>query len=514
MDSETHGSGVGVSRGAELSWGLALGVAYVLSRVPFLHLGYGLDDDAWFVARAADTLATTGHYVASRLPGYPTVEVLYGGLFRVVGTSDVVGNLAAAAAGLAAAVGVWLLLEGVLGWRLRLLAAAAVAFHPALFVASVTTLDPVWGVAFLVLAAAAVARDRPLLAGVLLGLAAGCRLTHVLALLPLVIFARGRGLGRPAVVRLTAAVAVVGGGLYLLPAREYGIGFLTFVPALHRDYLTGGYKVYHEIVGLPLAVAVVLVVAAVLASSRSRNRLPAAGRDPLVQLGAVAMVVLSTPFLLLPTDPQYLLPWVPFAVVMAAGLLREGVVARAWLAGLLVAAVVPSAVGLGELDLDAWRTRQALVPVLIARGHVVEHHADRRSQIEHAAAAARFTYPRGAGVIVGRPFMATQAALGVAERNLDDYVLRLQERDVLLFRLIPPWLLDEVAGRVVLYAAGEHLPYLTRRIFGYELAELGARPVRLWPEKEPRRELEPAQEGTAPTQGFPSTSAVTSSHPG
>ncbi len=88
----------------------AIAVVYAISRVIFLPLGYGLDDDAWLVARAGDILAHGGGYVASRLPGYPSVELIVGGLFSLFGTSAVLGNLAASLAGLALMIALWVLL--------------------------------------------------------------------------------------------------------------------------------------------------------------------------------------------------------------------------------------------------------------------------------------------------------------------------------------------------------------------------------------------------------------------
>jgi hypothetical protein len=49
---------------------LATGLVLV-SGVPFLGPGYGPDPEAWRVAWAARVIATTGHYEASRFPGYP-----------------------------------------------------------------------------------------------------------------------------------------------------------------------------------------------------------------------------------------------------------------------------------------------------------------------------------------------------------------------------------------------------------------------------------------------------------
>ena len=48
----------------------------ILSRLPFIGVGYGLDGDAWSVAITAEHWHSTGEYLASRLPGYPVHEFL------------------------------------------------------------------------------------------------------------------------------------------------------------------------------------------------------------------------------------------------------------------------------------------------------------------------------------------------------------------------------------------------------------------------------------------------------
>lgn len=56
---------------------LALVLVVVLfSRLPFLDAGYGVNADAWRVARAAHEIATTGQYSVSRFPGYPIQEIV------------------------------------------------------------------------------------------------------------------------------------------------------------------------------------------------------------------------------------------------------------------------------------------------------------------------------------------------------------------------------------------------------------------------------------------------------
>lgn len=53
---------------------LMLGALVLGSRLPFLDAGYGLDPDAWRLARAAHGIATKGVFQVSRLPGHPVVE--------------------------------------------------------------------------------------------------------------------------------------------------------------------------------------------------------------------------------------------------------------------------------------------------------------------------------------------------------------------------------------------------------------------------------------------------------
>ena len=459
----------------------AVAIVYAVSRVMFLPLGYGLDDDAWLLARAADILANGGGYVASRLPGYPSVELIVGGLFCLFGTSAVLGNLSASLAGLALMFALWVVLDGEVSETMRLFAVCAVAFHPAVWTASVTTLDPIFGAAFLVLSVAAVSRRRPVLAGVFLGLAVGCRLTDALAALPIAFFARGKTGGWRTAAKTVVTGGIVGASLFVLPLLAHGIGFLDYEPVIHRDFVTGGYKVYRELIGLPLVVGSVMVAGAVVVSGERRRRTRDLIGEPLVVLGATAVVVLATPFVILPTDPQYLLPWVPFGVILLAGSVRRRVVRESWAIGLLAAAMAPAAIGIGLLDLDSWRSRHELRPVWIAPGQIPELYVERVTQIRHADTAAGFSYPVGSAVILGSPFMATQQALGVPERDLATYLYEAPERGLMLFRLLPPWYLDRVEGMSVWYAEGEALPYLTRRIFGYELDDLNAHPLEVWP---------------------------------
>jgi len=150
-------------------------VIVVLMRAPFLGPGYGTDPDAWSVAYAARQIAETGRYFASRFPGSPVQEFLCSFLWRggprlLCGASAVMSAIAA---------GFFALLFRRAGGRPALLAALALASVPTIHIVGVQALDNDWGLAFILASWYAALNGRATLAGVLLGLAIGTRISTV-----------------------------------------------------------------------------------------------------------------------------------------------------------------------------------------------------------------------------------------------------------------------------------------------------------------------------------------------
>jgi hypothetical protein len=161
-----------------------LSVIYLLVRLPWLWSGYGAETDAYRVALVALHLRQSGEYLPSRLPGYPVHELLMAPLVWLGGS--VATNLATA---LVSLFGV-LIFAGI-ARAVKAPAAGllviAFAFTPFLIVNSVATKDYMWALSFLLAAYLASIRRRPVLAGVLLGLGAGCRITTAAFALPLLV---------------------------------------------------------------------------------------------------------------------------------------------------------------------------------------------------------------------------------------------------------------------------------------------------------------------------------------
>ncbi|MGH2568882.1 MAG: hypothetical protein ACRDGA_11125 [Bacteroidota bacterium] len=155
-----------------------------LTRLPLLDAGYGSDPDAWRVVLVARSLTTTGEYTVSRFPGFPVHE-LTASLFWNAGPAVLNGITA-----FFSALGVaWFgLVLKSLGYKQYWLGSFALAFTVVLFINSTVTLDYLWALHFILASFYCVGRDKPLVGGLLLGLAIGCRVTSVLMVVPLLYY--------------------------------------------------------------------------------------------------------------------------------------------------------------------------------------------------------------------------------------------------------------------------------------------------------------------------------------
>src|SRR5439155_16417555 len=231
------------------------------------------------------------------------------------------------------------------GW----VAALAFAFVPAVYISSAAAIDYLWAVAFLLGACLAAQRGRPVLTGVLLGIAVGCRITSACFLLPLAVLLwhamPGRRIGA---VATTAIVAGLLGALPYLPVfLRYGPGFLSYhdpyngeqhsVLAFLSGMLHPGAPAFPPLliagqatVGVWGIVGCMALACALVLAWRDRAA-PAAARAlpppaPAVAWSWVlAMALVVALYLRLPHDEGYLIPAVPFALLGLGALTRAPV---------------------------------------------------------------------------------------------------------------------------------------------------------------------------------------------
>lgn len=289
-----------------------------LSRLPFLFAGYGLDGDSWAVAIAAENWLDTGYYEASRLPGYPVHELLarWG-----VSSGPFCLNLISAVFS-AIAVFYFTLTLKALRFRAVYLAAVAFAAVPVFYIHSTTTIDYVIALGFIMMALYAVTRERMLLAGIAMGLAIGCRLTSGAMLIPLSILLLRQD-GWVNNVRRTMQFnlpALLVGLICFIPVlRTYRTEFFTYYDVPYPSILKVLYKFSIEVWGLAglAGLGISLLLFFLPAGKSARNYLfPRSVNERHVVAWLVAIDLYIIAFLKLPMESGYLIPIIPFVIML------------------------------------------------------------------------------------------------------------------------------------------------------------------------------------------------------
>jgi hypothetical protein len=326
---------------------LAVAGLVLLTRLPFLDAGYGASRDAWRVASAARLIATTRDYWASRFPPHPVHEIATAVIWR---GGPVALNLTTA---VVSAVGVafFALAARRFGYVNWLPMTVALAMTPQIYINSTSTIDYLWALMFILAGLYFALRGQSLAAGLLVGLAIGSRITSGAMLLPLsIVVARhgdGGGRLRRAAILWLAACGV--GALAFVPAfRRYGWDTFTFAEiAEYRPYDVLR-RASLEVWGVVGTVGVCAAVAyQILRTARSRRRWALPEPRSYAYVWLIAVVLYAIAFLRLPHLPAYLIPAIPFALLLLHELLdrRAFVVACA-------ALIVSPFVGIGPSGLQ------------------------------------------------------------------------------------------------------------------------------------------------------------------
>ncbi len=315
-----------------------LGAVVLLTRLPFLLPGYGLDPDAWRLAISARAISESGRYHESRSPGHPVQEVASALVWRA---GPLATNGLTALCSVAAAL-FFALLWGGLGFRHPGWAGLALALTPIVYLHSVDSMDYVWALAFLIGALHASRCGRPVVGGLLLGLATGCRITSLVGLpacLWILHHARSPGPGAGPVFRLLVVAATTSALAYLPNLLAQGVRFLRYAELSYPGARTIAAALTVEIWGVLGCLGLLLSLALAWRARRRSEDEPSQGaawrstvrRASLTSLGLVLFA-----YLLLPADAGYLTAAVPFALLLAATGLPPAAL-RWFLGGLVVA---------------------------------------------------------------------------------------------------------------------------------------------------------------------------------
>ena len=282
----------------------------LLSRLPFLDAGYGLNIDAWRVARAAREIATTGEYSVSRFPGYPLQEITCALFWR--GGPCALNALTAIFSAVAATA--FAVIVRRLGCRDWFLAGLALAATPIFFVSSVCSKDYMWGLAFVLLSLLSALNYRPAVAGALLGLAIGCRPTSAAMALPIaLVVADGPPHGWRSIAKFAAAASIIALLAFMPAFFRYGIGFLTFYANHPRP--TGSLILIRSTFEVWGGFGLIALGIAAGGAWLARKQ-PHSNNPRIVWSILLILAIYITAYLRLPDQAGYLLPIVPAALLL------------------------------------------------------------------------------------------------------------------------------------------------------------------------------------------------------
>lgn len=326
VEQTVETTAVAPKRRREVLWILAVALIVLLSRIPFLDAGYGNDSDAWLVAGAARSIGTTGEYVASRLPGNP-VQELTCALFWWGGPVLLNGLTA-----LLSAVAVFFFAMSLREFRSKflLLATLALACVPIFFVNSTVTMDYVWALAFVMVSLYMVLRGKALTAGFFLGLAIGCRITSGAMIIPLALFLSWVTLKKLVLKKIfyfAASGLIMGGASFLPLILTYGSGFFTYYESPANGFFSMLKGASEDLWGAVGLLGIVMAVAFQIIywigkRKASPNRVT---KLPFMALFAVcsAVALYAAAYSITPFEPEYLLPIVPFVLILLANILNR-----------------------------------------------------------------------------------------------------------------------------------------------------------------------------------------------
>lgn len=296
-----------------------LTVGVFLTRLPWLNAGYGTDPDSYRVVSAARYIAQTGEYVQSRPPGYPAYEYL---ISLLPNTHAFFTN------GLTTLFSCFGFLFFALILRYfnikhYLTVAFAFALTPIVYVSSVSTSDYIVANAFVLAATYFTLQKQPVVSGMMLGLAIGCRITSGAMLLPLFLWMwldTSTIQSRKNSISFAITALFIGGICFLPVLHQYGLNGFSFseiriYPSPFTLFMTGIVHVW----GLIAFLGFLGLVSTLFFLP---HKIKTSIREPLTRKGlwlcASVIVIYATAFLRLPEDAAYLIPAIPFCLLAIA----------------------------------------------------------------------------------------------------------------------------------------------------------------------------------------------------
>jgi len=296
------------------------------TRIPFLFDGYGSEEDAWAIPLVVERIATSGIYEASRLPGHPVQELIYSAVWN---SGSIFFNLLTALISTLGILAFTLLLKN-LNIKNAYWCGLALAFTPIVYINSSNAMDYTWAMAFILISGFYISKKNILLAGGMLALAIGCRITSGAMFLPyaILLWEISSKEERQKNVLLFLSFGFLFSLIVMSPVLVvYGKSFFTYyehfpLPGLTKNVYKGTVAVW----GLPACIALLYYGFSILRKRKVEQVIffdnkPISGT--LLYISSIVILLYSISFIRLPLKAAFIIPICPFLILMFALLLKE-----------------------------------------------------------------------------------------------------------------------------------------------------------------------------------------------
>lgn len=297
---------------------LLLALAVLLSRLPFLFDGYGHEEDSYGLVVNAWEMHSYGHYVASRFPGHPLQEYIY---LLIWDQPAWLWNLLSALLSVTAVLAFHHAIKGI-GLKYAMEASLLFAFTPMFFIAGTYTIDYAWSLAFVMLSFSSLVCRKFWLSGIMLGLAVGCRVTSGVFVLPWALLLWQNldvAQWRIYVVKIIVPCAIIGVLWYIPAYLQYGRAFFDYSDQFpYPSFAKIFYKATIGVFGI-LGILGLIIAFVRWATQKEKQAVnPPAICSPARLVWVVVLIVVLhiVSYLRLPQKAGYMLPIVPFVVLL------------------------------------------------------------------------------------------------------------------------------------------------------------------------------------------------------
>ena len=287
--------------------------------------GYGLDGDGWREILSGYKLFSEHIYEPSRFPGYPIPEFLSSLLWftKIGSVFPGIFNFISVIFSVLAIYFYASILEFFRkGDDNRIfLAVLAFGLNTLFFINSIVLMDYTWSLAFVLGAFYYILKGRNNISAILLAAAAGCRITAGIMIIPFIFYFiqlyKNQNVSK-LIVRYTLIFSLLLSAIYAPLIIHYGLKFLTYYesgyPTLSFVLGRATIRVWGIIGSIAVLSGFIIIILNIVLRRRDKNFTGV--NTPILWTIVLSIVLIVLLYIKLPSEAGYLLPVVPFILIL------------------------------------------------------------------------------------------------------------------------------------------------------------------------------------------------------